>query len=422
MDHAILKQVIFDQHEIIRETTIVSREYQFEQGKNYALVGLRRAGKSTLLYQMAQELVAEGVDWNQIIYVNFEDERLGDFTVADFNDIVQVQSELSAHPGHFFFDEIQIVDGWEKFARRMADAKEHVCITGSNAHMLSSEIATTLGGRYLIRNIAPYNLREYLGAMGQAFDERALVSTKASGRILAAYSSFCHFGGLPEVLEHKDKRDCVDSVFQKVVLNDIVARNDIRNVKALRVLLKKVAETVRNEVSYSALHNTMKNLGYKIGKDTVINYISYAEEAYLLFHLENLTAAFVEREGNPKYYFGDNGLLNLFIKQDSAASLENAVALALYHRYREELSYLKSSKTGIDVDFVIPDAGLAVQAAYSVSGDARSREVGNLVKLARADKRFTRFVIVTHGESDAIKLDDVRIEVIPAYRFLVQET
>lgn len=421
MDHETLKQVIFDQHEIIRSATIVNREYRFERQRNYALVGLRRAGKSTLLYQIVQDLVANGTDWNRIIYINFEDERLGDFTVADFNDIVQVQSELSDLPGHFFFDEIQIVDGWEKFVRRMADAKEHVCITGSNARMLSSEIATTLGGRFLIKNIEPYGFREYLGAVGQPFNEKALAATKSSGRILAAFASFCQFGSLPEVLEYRDKRDYVDSVFQKVVLNDIVARNDIRNVKALRTLVRKVAETVRNEVSYSSLHNAMKSLGHKIGKETVINYIAYAEEAYLLFHLDNLTASFVEREGSPKYYFGDNGLLNLFIKQDSTASLENAIALALRRRYREELSYVRSAKTGIDIDFAIPDAGLAVQAAYSLAGDARKREVGNLVKLARADRRFTRFVIVTYNEAEAIELDGVRIEVIPAYRFLVQE-
>ena len=121
MNHTLLKSVIYDQHEFIRNFQIVPRNYEFEENGNYVLVGLRRAGKSTLLYKIVLDLVASGVDWDQIIYINFEDERLSEFTVADFNDILSVQSELSDKKGYFFLDEVQNIDGWEKFARRMAD-------------------------------------------------------------------------------------------------------------------------------------------------------------------------------------------------------------------------------------------------------------------------------------------------------------
>lgn len=144
MNHALLKSVIYDQHEFIRDFQIVPRNYEFEENGNYVLVGLRRAGKSTLLYKIVLDLVASGVGWEQIIYINFEDERLSEFTVADFNDILSVQSELSNKKGYFFLDEVQNITGWEKFARRMADAKEHIYITGSNAKMLSREIETTM--------------------------------------------------------------------------------------------------------------------------------------------------------------------------------------------------------------------------------------------------------------------------------------
>ena len=147
MNHALLKSVIYDQHEFIRDFQIMPRNYEFEENGNYVLVGLRRAGKSTLLYKIVLDLVASGVDWEQIVYINFEDERLSEFTVADFNDLLSVQSELSNKKGYFFLDEVQNITGWEKFARRMADAKEHIYITGSNAKMLSREIETTLGGR-----------------------------------------------------------------------------------------------------------------------------------------------------------------------------------------------------------------------------------------------------------------------------------
>ena len=164
MNHDLLKSVIYDQHEIIKNFQIVPREYEFDLNANYVVVGLRRAGKSTLLYKIVQDLIENGTDWNQIIYINFEDERLSEFTVNDFNDILSVQAEMSDNKGWFFLDEIQNIDGWEKFARRLADSKEHVFITGSNAKMLSSEIENRLGGRYLTKYVTPYNFREYLSA------------------------------------------------------------------------------------------------------------------------------------------------------------------------------------------------------------------------------------------------------------------
>ena len=123
MNHDLLKTVIYDQHEIIKNLQIVPREYEFDLKANYVVIGLRRAGKSTLLYKIVQDLIAKGTDWNQIIYINFEDERLSEFTVNDFNDILSVQAEMSDKKGWFFLDEIQNIDGWEKFARRLADSK-----------------------------------------------------------------------------------------------------------------------------------------------------------------------------------------------------------------------------------------------------------------------------------------------------------
>ena len=419
MDHAVLKQVIFDQHEIIRHAEIVPREYRFEENANYALVGLRRAGKSTLLYGMAQRLVAQGVSWDQIIYINFEDERLAGMRAEDLNDIVLVQSELSAERGYYFFDEIQVVDGWEKFVRRLADAKEHVCITGSNAKMLSGEIASTLGGRYLIRHIDPYSFSEYLDALGQAHDAQALLASRSQGRLLAAYDGYTTQGGFPESLLFQDKRTYVEGVYQKVLLNDIAAHNGVRNIEALRLLMKKVAETVCNGVSFSSLHNSLKALGIKLSKDSLIDYIAYAKEAYLLFDVKNAHAPFVEREGNPKYYFGDTGLLALFNRDRTSALLENAVALALKRRFGDDLTFVSSAKTGIDVDFYVAEAGLAVQAAVSIRGDARAREISSLVKLAQLDPACTRLFVVTRSESEVIEEQGVTIHVVPAFQFLI---
>ena len=180
MNHSLLKKVITDQHQVIRESRIIPRPYEFEKNGNYVLTGIRRAGKSMLLYSIAQKLIADGTDWDQIIYINFEDERLSEFSLADFNDIIAVQSEMSGKKGYYFFDEIQNVEGWEKFARRLADSNERVYITGSNAKMLSKEIGATLGGRFLEKYVTPYSFSEYLTAL-QVPTRRRICSAQRRG-------------------------------------------------------------------------------------------------------------------------------------------------------------------------------------------------------------------------------------------------
>lgn len=421
MNHEVLKSVIFDQREIIQNARIVPRRYTFDSQANYVVTGLRRAGKSTLLYKIVRDLVESGVGWNRIIYINFEDERLAEFSIGDFNDILSVHSELSTQPGYYFFDEIQNVNGWEKFARRLADAGERVWITGSNAKMLSSQIATTLGGRYLVKHVTPYRFDEYLDASGIAHDSNALYSTKAKGSIAGAFDAFYQHGGFPESLRYDSPREYVESVYQKVLLGDIAARNNVRNPDALRVLMKKVAETVCNETSATALHGMLNALGYKISKATLLDYLAMARESYLLFEVTNVVAKFVEREGNPKRYFSDNGLLNLFLIGKEPALLENEVAVAMLDAFGEGLHYLKSPKNGIDVDFYVPEQGLAVQVAYSLSDSAKPREVGNLVKLANISDSALRLLIVTKEEERVIEEDGKRIEIKPAWKFLLQD-
>lgn len=419
MNSDILKTIIYDQHQIIRDSMIVDREYTFEKNGNYVLTGLRRAGKSTLLYKIAKELVADGVAWNQIIYINFEDERLSEFTLKDFNDILLVASEMSEKKSYFFLDEIQNVEGWESFARRIADAKERVYITGSNAQMLSKDMEARLGGRYFTKYISPYNFREYLTAKEVKYDEAAIRTTKLNGRIRAALGCYFYEGGFPESLMFQAKREYVENIYQKILLGDIVARNSIRNSDAVRILMKKIAETVMHEVSYTKLQNIVNSIGIKVSKDSLINYIGFAEDAYLIFRIQNFVAAFVEKESVPKYYFNDNGLLNLFLTKKDSALLENIVAAMLHRRYPNRLYYFKSAKTGIDVDFYIPENGIVIQVAYTIQGEARIREVGNLIKTAKEWKESERFIIITYEEEELIEENGVKIEVIPLYKFLL---
>ena len=295
MNHELLKQVIFDQHNFIKNFEIIDRKYEFDMNANYVVVGLRRAGKTTILYKLVQDLIANGIDWKQIIYINFEDERLDEFTATDFNDIVSVQSELSDKKGYFFLDEVQNIEGWEKFARRLADFKEHTFITGSNAKMLSSEIEERLGGRYLTKYITPYNFAEFLRAKKIDFSESALLTTKENGKIRAAFEQYFYFGGFPEILNYFDKRGYVSSIYQKILLGDIASRNNIRNPNALRIMMKKMAESVKDELSYSKLHNILKTIGVNVSKDSIIDYVRYAKESYLIFAVKNYFSKFVEK-------------------------------------------------------------------------------------------------------------------------------
>ena len=419
MNHDVLKQVIQDQHEIIRNAEIVPRNlYTFDPHANYVLSGLRRSGKSTLLYHRVQQMVKEGVRWEQIIYINFEDERLVGFTTADLNDIVAVQNEMSDLPGYFFFDEIQNVPSWEKFARRMADAKEHVCITGSNAKMLSREIETTLGGRYLTKQVRPYSFQEYLTARNIAHAENERTGTKPRARIVSALDDFLREGGLPESLQYINKREYNSSVFQKVLLGDIITRHGIRNEYAAKMLIKKIAETVKDEMSYSRLHGALTGIGVKISKDSVIDYLQYAEEAYLLFPIKNWFFKFSDRESTPKYYMSDNGLLNLFLTNHEGILLENLTATELNRLFGEEVYYLKSEKTGIDVDFYLPEHGMAIQVCTDLNNVASDREIGNLIRLAKNMKDIQRLVVVSRDpEKKILTTDNCRIEILPAEQF-----
>ncbi len=418
MNHDLLKTVIYDQHEIIRSFNIVSREYDFDINANYVVIGLRRAGKSTLLYKIVQDLIAQGTDWNQIIYINFEDERLSEFSLNDFNDILAVQSEMSDKKGWFFLDEIQNIEGWEKFVRRMADSKEHTFITGSNAKMISAEIEKRLGGRYLTKYVTPYNFREYLTAKKVDYSDKSVLGTKGSGKIIREFEEYFYFGGFPENIEYKNKRECVSSIYHKILLGDIAARNGIRNTNGLRLLMKKLAESVKDEVSYTKLHNTLKSIGVSISKDIVIDYIGYARQSFLIFAVKNYFSKFVEQETAPKYYFNDNGLLNLFLNKEEPRLLENLVAVNLWNKYKDSLFYLKGKK--FDADFFVEETGDVIQVAYSVENSSSERETKSLAEAAKSVKEARRFIIITYEEEKVLNFDGIKIQVIPVWKWLLK--
>ena len=419
MNHSVIKRVILDQIEMIQNAEIISRDYHFEKNMNYILVGLRRAGKSTLLYKIARDLVEAGCDWTQIIYVNFEDDRLLGFSKEDFDDIIEAAYELCDKKEiYYFFDEIQIVDGWVHFARMMADQKRRVYITGSNAKMLSSEMEKVLGGRYLSKMIVPFSFSEVCDYKSIKHDERALLATSQNGRIRKACQEYIVYGGFPEAQGLVNKREYISSVYEKVILGDIVAREKLKNPMTLRLMIKKIAETVTHELSFNSLAGHLRACGVRTSTDSMIEYVSYAENAYLLFRNRNFVSKFAEKEGIPRFYFCDNGILSLFLVDKASILLENVVALNLKYTFGDGVYYYKSKKTGIDIDFYLPNEKTAIQVAYSLD-EAWEREVGSLISFAENTDGIERLVIVTNEEECSIEEKGHRIEVIPIHKFLL---
>ena len=170
MDKQLLKSVMLDNQKEVQRYEVFKRDFHFEDFDNYVLIGIRRAGKSFLIYQRIQQLLTEGVGWDSMLYINFEDERLDGLQVSELNLIIEAHLEMYGKRPILFLYEIQNIEGWEKFARRLADEKYKVYITGSNAKMLSSDIQTTLGGRYITINVYPYSFPEFLEVHHTAYD------------------------------------------------------------------------------------------------------------------------------------------------------------------------------------------------------------------------------------------------------------
>ncbi len=292
--------------------------------------------------------------------MNFEDERLLEVTSEDLNVILEIGLELAGEgeKPFIFLDEIQRVDRWENFVRRLADMKYRVSITGSNSKMLSREIASTLGGRFMPVQVFPYSFPEYLHALGKEKVFLQVISTADKANLFQIYEQYVKYGAFPELVDIKNKRNYLSGIYQTIYIGDVLARNNITNDFAIRLILKKIAESVMKPISFSRLAYILTSAGAGIGKQTVINYVGYMKEAYLLFSIQNYAAKLVEKETAPKYYFMDTGLLGLLVMNSETAQLENLVAIDLCRRYGTDNVYFFESN--IEVDFYLPEQNLAI--------------------------------------------------------------
>lgn len=420
MQKEVFKQLIKEGQDEIRNVELYERTFGFEEFGRYVLVGIRQAGKSYLLYQRAKKLLKEGYDIKEIVYINFDDERLLGMKADDFDLILQAYGTMFEGKPILLFDEIQNIEGWEHFARRLANQKYMVFITGSNAKMLSRDIATTLGGRYFDEKVFPYSFSEYLGAIGMELEDGWMYG-KQKNMVQQKFSDYFRWGGFPELLLFKNKRHWLNSLYEKIVLGDVVQRNNVKNDHALRLAVKRLAENIKQPTAYNRLANMVKSTGVSTNTASVIDYIRYVKEACLMFSLDNYASKFVEKETAKKHYFIDNGLLNIFLTDEDTSLLENLCAITLYKKYNKDdyAPGLYYYNRNIEVDFFVPDEALAVQASYTIQNEeTRKREVNALIELNKL-KPLKEAYIITYDEEEQIERDKLTINVIPVWKWLL---
>ena len=416
-----IKEILLENRKEIESQQVVHRNIEKEDFANYVLIGVRRAGKSFMLYQQIQDNLKKGITWDSMLYINFEDERLIGMTAQELNLILEVHGMMSAQRPILFLDEIQNIEGWDKFARRLADNKYRVYITGSNAKMLSSDVATTLGGRYITKHILPYSFSEYLSANNIPYDDMNIATTSGRADVQRYFAEYFRFGGFPEGAQLASKRDYLNSVYQKIYIGDIATRNKIDNLFSLRILFRKMAESVKQPTSFTRLSTIIASTGAKLGKATIINYIEYSKDAFLIYPIKNIADNLTNRETNPKYYFVDNGIISILALDIDTSLLENMVAMELIRRYGIDERVFFYNRN-IEVDFYIPDAALAIQVSYNPhkTDETWKRESTALIKFTKV-LDCQRLLILSYDTEETVEVNGKTIEVMPVWKWLIQD-
>jgi len=280
--------------------------------------------------------------------------------------------------------------------------------------MLSKEIATTLGGRFLISEILPLAFDEYLMFHGINIDKKIFLHPEKI-RVKRLFQEYFTYGGFPELIKYSDKRNYLSNLFQKLFYSDIIVRNKVKNDKALHLLVKKIAESVNNETSVTRIKNLIKSTGNPIGTTTAFDYLTYLNDSYLLFPVLNYVNKFVERETIKKYYFADNGILSLFIHNQDTKLLENLVYLHLRRNF-EEIYFVKRK---YEVDFYIAEQELFIQVSYDISDVETQKIELDAIKNINREINVKNLQIITYDTELELLLDDQIIKVIPIWKWLL---
>lgn len=427
----MLKEIILDFQEIDLPTGVPRRvAVSPVPGKATVCIGVRRSGKSTFMFQLMKKLQDTGVARQNILYLNFFDDRLHSLQHDNLGVILEAYFSLypekkNAEKVYCFFDEIQVVPGWEPFVDRlMRMEKCEVYITGSSAQMLSREIATQMRGRALSWEMFPFSFREFLDYKGIESD--GPLSTKKRLTVQKAFEEYWETGGFPEVagLNRMLRIKTHQEYFNAMLFRDLVERHDISHPKAVTDLAHWLVDNTGSLYSINNLTGYLKSLGHKAPKPAVSDYLEWFEDAYVLFTVRIFDASLARANTNPKkIYCVDHALVTSIssgILVNSGHLLENLVFAAL-RRVTPDIFYYKT-KAGREVDFIAGRQGpsrMLVQVCESMADQqTRKRETTALAE-AMTELKLSHGIIVTRNEEEQIQVDSGKIDVVPAWRFLL---
>jgi uncharacterized protein len=407
--------------------------------KAAVVVGMRRTGKTFLMFQQVQWLAASGLDKRDILYANFEDDRLRVDEPGLLGDLLEAfyRSNPAARErgAHLFLDEIQVVPGWPRFVRRVLDTESvQVVLSGSSAKLLSTEVATELRGRGMPVELFPFSFLESALAAEINVPETLPPGSKRRSRLEAHLDTYLSAGGFPEVqtLAPRERIQTLQDYVELVLLRDVIERHRIENAVAARAFARLLLQSPARAFTVNKAHGDLRSRGLQVSKDTLHALLDHFQDAYLVFAIPVFRKSERARATNPrKLYPIDPGLaaaMSHATATDVGARLENAVFLELRRRHgrllQGQVSYYLTA-SGREVDFVVGDlfhqrAGRLVQACADLAEpQAREREVRALVE-AMTETGLDRADIVTLREEGTVKTDAGTIRIVPAWRWLLE--
>lgn len=419
-------KVILDQREelpfLVEDNYVMRPEadlISLDNKQAQVVIGVRRSGKSTLCHMA---LLKSGITYG---YVNFDDDRLANLTVEDLNSVLEgIYRVYGNDVKHIFFDEIQNVEGWHLFVNRLLRQGLRIIITGSNAKLLSSELATHLTGRYNEIRLYPFSFRDYCTYKNIDTD---IPTTKNIATLKNTLDEYLMEGGFPELGTIADKHGYVGSLIDAIITKDIMKRFRIKNGSGLKTLANHLINNAGQMVNLTELVET-----FKIGTDkTVRNYLDYLTQAFLMVPLTKFSFKSSERLRNSKAYVVDTGMLTY--RSDNLSSenlgwrLENAVLLELLRRNaptRRDVFYYRPTSRSREVDFVVSERGEVVeliQVAYDISSPKTlSRELSSLIE-ASNKTGCKNLTLVACSDSRKEVIDDIEVNVVSAYEWLLDK-
>ena len=402
-------------------------------GKVHSVIGMRRAGKTTFLHQLQDELRAK-LPPERAVYLSFDDDRLAGMGAEQLGFLLEEFYRL--HPElrgketvHWFLDEIQLVPGWERFARRVLDSeKVQLVVSGSSAQMLSREVHTSLRGRGLATVIRPFSFREFLRHRGEEPAGKKWQPTPAErSKVEKYFREYLAAGGFPETLglEAPLQVELLQGYVDTVLFRDVVERHNVSQVEALRWLVRHCLRNPASSFSVHRLHQDMKSQGHAVAKDAVHAMLSHLLDAFLLSAVPLATDSERQRNSNPrKVYPADPGLIRAFDnsgRTNIGHALETVVLVELERRGLE-VGYVKTD-AGFEVDFLARHAAKGAEL-IQVCADVRNaetlaRELRALSEAAKTYPHATQRLLVLDQDSMA-SVNAPGIEVQPAYEWLFE--